>query len=79
LAAGTINVRLAAVRRLAYEAADTGLEKNVTVEKVLTGRDTTTNRPIVSYDEGKTWAWNDDGTPVLPSKTVYVMWKKVDD
>jgi hypothetical protein len=54
-------------------------EKTVSVEKAITGNDTRTNRPIVSYDEGKTWTWNDEGTPVLPNKTVYVTWRKVDD
>lgn len=53
--------------------------KTVTVEKIITGNDTRTNRPIVSYDEGKTWAWNDEGTPAQPSKLVYVSWNKVDD
>lgn len=54
-------------------------EKSVTVQSIITSRDTQTNRPIVSYDDGKTWEWNDTGTPVRPRKTVYISWDKKDD
>lgn len=52
--------------------------KTVTYEHVITGHDTNTNRPIVSYDEGKTWAWNDGEYPISPSATVYVGWQKIE-
>jgi len=54
-------------------------DKRVTYERVITSRDTSTNRPIVSYDEGKTWTWNDGDYPVSPSKTVYVGWQKIEE
>jgi hypothetical protein len=54
-------------------------KKTMTVEHVITRRDIPTNRPMVSYDEGKTWSWNDGEYPVPPSKTVYVTWEKIEE
>ncbi len=54
-------------------------DKTVTLERVITSRDTKTNRPIVSYDEGKTWSWNDGDYPASPTKTVYVSWQKIEE
>lgn len=54
-------------------------DKTVTYEHIITKRDINTNRPIVSYDEGKTWSWNDGDYPVSPSKTVYVSWQKIEE
>jgi hypothetical protein len=39
--------------------------------------DTQTGRPIVSYDDGKHWAWNDGGP--LTGARVYVSWRKETD
>lgn len=54
-------------------------KKTVTVEHIITRRDIPTNRPMVSYDEGKTWSWNDGENPIPPSKTVYVNWEKIEE
>jgi hypothetical protein len=37
----------------------------------------TEGKPIVSFDEGKTWMVNDGTPPAKPS--AYITWKKVDD
>jgi len=51
---------------------DCHYEKEVTV--VRHALDVETSRPIVSYDDGKTWNWEDGG----PGKgvSVYVSWLK---
>lgn len=54
-------------------------DKTLTCEHVITSHDRATNRPIASYDEGKTWTWNDGDYPVSPSKTVYVGWQKIEE
>lgn len=51
---------------------DCHFEKVVSV--VMYAPDTQTRRPIVSYDEGKHWAWNDGG-PVSGAR-VYVTWRR---
>ena len=51
-------------------------EKTVDVTRV--GSDTKTGRPIVSHDNGKTWAWDDlTDTRTVPS--VLVSYVKVED
>jgi len=55
-------------------------ERVVTVEVVVHSHDTSTNRPIVSYDDGKTWAWNDGyAGPSDRHVSVYVGWNKIDE
>ncbi len=54
-------------------------EKTVTYQHIIASRDTNTNRSIVSYDEGKTWSWNDGDYPVSPGKTVLVTWQKIEE
>ena len=54
-------------------------DKSVKLEHIIASHDTNTNRPIVSYDEGKTWAWNDGDYPVSAGKTVYVGWQKIEE
>jgi hypothetical protein len=56
-------------------------ERVVTVGVVWHSRDTNSNRPIVSYDDGKTWAWTepDYAGPFERHVDVYVGWNKVDD
>jgi hypothetical protein len=54
-------------------------DKTATYEHIITRNDTNTNRPIVSYDEGKTWSWNDGDHPASPSKVVYVHWQKIEE
>jgi hypothetical protein len=44
------------------------------------GKDNKTGKPIISYDDGKTWAWSyADATPDLGVKTVRVEWIKVNE
>jgi hypothetical protein len=47
--------------------------------QVLTVRTatSTTGKPIVSYDDGKTWSDNDSQPPIEPS--VFIAWQKIDD
>lgn len=52
---------------------DCHYEKVVAVEMYT--KDVKTGRPIVSYDEGKTWNWNDGG-PTYKT-LVDVSWRKV--
>ena len=41
------------------------------------GNDTKTGKPIISYDDGKTWNWHDGATvPNLKPKSVKVSWTK---
>jgi diadenosine tetraphosphatase ApaH/serine/threonine PP2A family protein phosphatase len=54
-------------------------DKTVTYAHVITSHDTATNRPIVSFDEGKTWSWNDGDYPTSSSKSVYIYWQKIDE
>ena len=51
---------------------DCRYEKTVFV--VMRGRDNTSSRPIISYDEGKTWYWNDGD--VAFGTSVSVSWIK---
>jgi hypothetical protein len=37
----------------------------------------TTGKPIVSYDDGKTWSPNDSLPPAEPA--VYITWQKIED
>lgn len=37
----------------------------------------TENKQIYSYDEGKTWLFNEAVSPAKPSATIY--WKKIED
>jgi len=47
------------------------------VEVIMRSHDTKSNRRVISYDEGKTWNWDDADTE--PQGTsVYVSWKKVE-
>jgi hypothetical protein len=48
-------------------------------DSVMTSTDRTTGRPIVSYDEGKSWSWNDGDYPAKAESNVYVSWQKVED
>lgn len=50
------------------------------VQIIRTGRDVNSGRPIYSYDDGKTWLWNDsaNGSEAVKS-SVYVGWNKVED
>jgi hypothetical protein len=42
------------------------------------GNDVRTGKPIISYDDGKTWSWSyADATPDRKVKTVRVEWVKV--
>jgi len=50
-------------------------KKDVVVIKV--GTDPKTGKPIVSYDEGKTWTFTTADSPVTPSVTIY--YEKVED
>jgi hypothetical protein len=51
--------------------------KRVTSSTVTYGHDTNTNRPIVSYDDGKTWSWSDGYTGLFgQSRYVVVSWEK---
>ena len=44
------------------------------------GHDTSTGKPIVSYDSGKTWVWlSAPDTPDPKIKSVQVQWVKVTD
>jgi hypothetical protein len=54
-------------------------DKTVTYEHIIASHDTNTNRSIVSYDEGKTWSWNDGEYAVSASKTVYIGWQKIEE
>ncbi len=54
-------------------------DKIVTYEHIITSHDKNSNRAIVSYDEGKTWSWNDGDYPISPSKTVHVGWQKIEE
>jgi len=51
----------------------------VQVQTITTGSDKNSGRPIVSYDDGKTWDFNDGTNPAKASTTVYVGWQKVDE
>ncbi len=43
-------------------------------------KDTKTGKPIISYDDGKTWTWSyADATPDLRVKTVRVEWIKLNE
>jgi len=48
-------------------------------ETVMTGTDKATGRAIVSYDEGKTWMWNDCNFPAKAGSDVFVASKKVEE
>jgi hypothetical protein len=48
-------------------------------ETVITGTDKATGRPIVSYDEGNIWSWNDGNYPAKAASDVFVTWKKIED
>jgi len=44
------------------------------------GTDSKTGKPIISYDDGKTWKWSyADTTPDLRVKTVRVEWIKLNE
>jgi hypothetical protein len=46
------------------------------------GHDTNTGKPIISYDNGKTWAWLPADAPTTPDLTVKMVeidWVKVTD
>lgn len=47
------------------------------VSATLYGSDDTTGKPVISYDGGDTWEWNEDGP--LSGGYVTVYWEKVDD
>ena len=51
---------------------DCRYEKEVVVVKY--GLDAKASRPVVSYDNGKTWNWNDGGP--IEGASVYVSWRK---
>lgn len=51
-------------------------EKEVSVPRYST--DTNTGRPLVTYDDGKTWNWLPEGQKPGPAQ-VYVTWRKVQD
>jgi len=46
-------------------------------EQIVKTAMSTTGVPIVSYDEGKTWAFNNGSPPVKPQ--VILMWEKIDE
>jgi hypothetical protein len=52
---------------------DCKYEKDVIVTTF--GKDVGNGRPIVSFDQGKTYSWNDGG-PISGTR-VYVTWRKV--
>lgn len=54
-------------------------DAQVQVQTIATGTDSNSGRPIVSYDNGKTWDFNDGANPAKASITVYVGWQKVDE
>jgi hypothetical protein len=54
-------------------------DAQVTTQKTILSLDKNSGRRIVSYDEGKTWDFNDGPNPAKEGTTVYVGWKKVDD
>ncbi len=57
-----------------YEVAGDGAPKY--------GHDTKTGKPIISYDDGKTWAWTSEDAPANPDltiKKVEIDWVKVTD
>jgi len=54
-------------------------DKTVIFENIITRNDTSTNRPVVSYDGGQTWSWNDGDHPASPGKVVYLHWQKVEE
>jgi hypothetical protein len=47
------------------------------VVKMITGQDTTTGRPTISYNNGKTWSWNDGEYPTKAQS--YITWVKKQD
>jgi hypothetical protein len=54
-------------------------DKDVTVTETKVGNDTGTGKPVVSYDGGKTWAWNDGATRAVPHTEVYVTYTKIEN
>jgi hypothetical protein len=54
-------------------------DAQVQTQKTTLSLDKNSGRRIVSYDDGKTWEFNDGPNPAKEGTTVYVRWQKVDD
>jgi hypothetical protein len=54
-------------------------DAQVQVQTIKLSTDTNSGRRIVSYDEGKTWGFNDGPNPATFGDSVYVGWQKVDE
>ena len=54
--------------------------RQITATTILHRHDTATGRPIISYDEGKNWDWNDSYTgPESTVRLVNVNWTREDE
>jgi len=54
-------------------------DAQVQVQQTTISVDKNSGRRIVSYDDGKTWNFDDDANPAKAGKTVNVGWQRVDE
>jgi hypothetical protein len=62
---------------LAAPLGDKNCHYDAETQRVRLGIRENTNRPLVSFDDGKTWV-DDNNVPPLTSG-VYITWKKIED